>query len=164
MKLRTRVARSSRTAFQDLGKALQQHALRSTALAGARPVRDEVLQRVPVYSGPPFPGVTPGQLKSAVYVAHSPERSSPDKQTYVVSVNKAKAPHWYLIEYGHWRVNKLVLGADGKWRATTERLATPEWVPAYSYLRSSFGATAQYTVVAMRARFKERVRELQSNN
>lgn len=164
MKLKVKVSRSGRKEFKGLATLLQEKALRSTAYAGVRPVYDEVLRNTPKYDGPPIQGVTPGQLRDAIYHAHSRERSSAERQTYHCSVNKKKAPHWYLVEYGHWRVNKLVQGADGKWRATTERLATPEWVPAHSYLRRSFDAMAQHAVAAMRDRFTERVRELQAQS
>lgn len=52
----------------------------------------------PTLPGPP--GVVTGTLHNSVYWAHSPERSTDDQQVYHVSVNKSKAPHWWMIEYG----------------------------------------------------------------
>lgn len=44
--------------------------------------------------------VKTGTLHNAVYRAYSPERSVGGVQVYHVSVNKRRAPHWHLLEYG----------------------------------------------------------------
>lgn len=78
----------------------------SGAAAMARVIYDEVkLNTSGARKG--GPGDPPGRLTStlhdAVYRAHSPERSSETKKTYAVSVNKSKARHWWLIEFGSSR-------------------------------------------------------------
>jgi HK97 gp10 family phage protein len=76
----------------------------SIALSGvaamARVVYDEVL----LNTSPPRMGMKTGNLHGAVYRAYSPERSGDGQQIYHVSVNKRKAPHWYLLEYGTSRM------------------------------------------------------------
>lgn len=49
------------------------------------------------------PGVKTGNLNAAVYRAYSPEKSPDGVKTYRISVNKAKAPHWWLVEFGSSR-------------------------------------------------------------
>ena len=46
------------------------------------------------------PGVKTGTLDRAIYRVYSPERSSDGVKVYKVSVNRSKAPHWFLIEFG----------------------------------------------------------------
>lgn len=46
------------------------------------------------------PGLKTGTLDRAIYRVYSPERSSDGVKVYKVSVNKSKAPHWFLIEFG----------------------------------------------------------------
>jgi len=51
------------------------------------------------------PGVKTGTLDASIYRVYSPERSGDGFKTYRVSVNKSKAPHWYLIEFGWSRAS-----------------------------------------------------------
>lgn len=48
-------------------------------------------------------GRQPGTLHAAVYRKYSPEKSPDGVKTYHISVNKGKAPHWFLVEYGSSR-------------------------------------------------------------
>lgn len=56
-----------------------------------------------------------GNLASAVYQAFSEENSSPGKAVYHVSWNWRKAPHGYLIEFGHIQRYVSYIGSDGNW-------------------------------------------------
>lgn len=49
-------------------------------------------------SGPP--GKVTGNLDAAVYRVYAQDRSTPERKVYRVGVNKSKAPHWFIIEYG----------------------------------------------------------------
>jgi len=149
MKVTSRIRGNAKRNLALLSDQVREKALRSTAYAGAKVLYEEVRLRAPVYDGPPKRGVTPGQLKEAIYHAHSPERSGPDRQVYAISVNKKKAPHWYLIEYGHWTAT---VGKYGPLQ--------PMWVGPQSYLRASSDAKAQAAVIAMRERFKQRLGEI----
>lgn len=125
---------------------LRAKALRSAAHAGAEVIYREMRVRVPVDEG---------TLYGAIYQWHDDKRSGYDRQVYVVGPNKVKAPHWHLVEYGHWRVN-VVVRQGGRLIATRQRLPEPVWVPAKPYARPTYDARAQDAVQAMMARLRER--------
>jgi hypothetical protein len=54
-------------------------------------------------------------LHDAVYRTYSPSRSTDQVKTYHVGVNKKKAPHWALIEYGHMQPYRAVLTQKRGW-------------------------------------------------
>jgi hypothetical protein len=80
------------------------------------------------------PGVKTGTLHDAVYRVYAPELSTGETKVYHVSVNKSKAPHWWLIEYGNSRA------------------------PAHPYIRPALDKT-QEAIKAGSARMKERLAE-----
>lgn len=141
-------------ALQQLREDVQTKALRSAVYAGAKVLADELEVRVPVDDG---------QLKAAVYTHHDDERSVNGRQIYQVGVNKKKAPHWFNVEYGHWRINVVVRGPGGRVLATKERLPTPVWTPAHPYLRPTADRMPE-AVRAMQRRLVQRVRELMQPN
>ena len=47
-----------------------------------------------------LPKMVTGTLYRAIYQAYSRDNSGDGKATYHISVNKKKAPHWHLLEYG----------------------------------------------------------------
>lgn len=49
------------------------------------------------------PGVKTGTLHNAVYRVYSKERSTAETRMYRISVNKSKARHWWLVEFGSSR-------------------------------------------------------------
>ncbi len=129
-----------------LEAALREKVLRSAAYAGAKVFYNEMRLRVPVKSG---------RLYAAIYHAHSPELSKPDRQVYRIGPNKRKAPHWHQVEFGHWRVNAII---DGKF--TKMKLAEPVWVPAHPYVRPTYEAKAGAALTAMKTRMSERMKEV----
>lgn len=139
-------------ALQQLRDDVQTQALRSAVYAGAKLLADELERRVPVDDG---------QLKGAVYTWHDDKRSRDGRQLYVVGVNKKQAPHWFVVEYGHWRVN-VVYRVGNRVIPTKQRLPTPVWTPARPYLRPTADRMAD-AVRAMQARLAERLRELRSD-
>lgn len=139
-------------ALQQLRTDVQTQALRSAVYAGAKVLADELEVRVPVDSG---------TLKGSIYSWHDDRRSTGTRQVYVVGVNKRKAPHWFNVEYGHWRVNVVVRGPGGRVIATKDRLPTPEWVPARPYLRPTADRMPE-AVRAMQRRLAQRIRELRA--
>lgn len=140
-------------ALAQLSEELSTTALRSATHAGAKVLYDELHQRVSAMSDS-------GQLLGSVYRWHDDDKSVGGKQTYAIGVNKRKAPHWYNVEYGHWRINVLVKVAGGKFVATKERLKTPVWVEAHPYLRPTWDAASAAAMSAMKGRLAEKVREL----
>lgn len=124
---------------------------RSMGVAAGQAVRDEAKARAPVDDG---------TLRDAIYLAYGDAESSAARVVYRISWNSKKAPHGHLLEFGHWRVNQLVRGEDGKWRATGVRLDQPAWTPAYPFLRPAYEATlARLTDIATK-RGRERLAQL----
>lgn len=133
-----------------------ERALRSSARAGALVVYDEIKLRVDGLKEPS------GKLYAAIYHWFDTKRSTPTRKTYMVGVNKRKAPHWHNVEYGHWRINVVYRDeATGKLIPTRARLPAPKWVPAYSYLRSAWDARRGDALRAMARRARERIGELE---
>lgn len=60
-------------------------------------------------------GKVSGNLENSIYYTFSQDNSSETRATYHVSWNKKKAPHGFLIEFGHWSYYKVVKLANGKW-------------------------------------------------
>jgi HK97 gp10 family phage protein len=124
----------------------------SMLVAGGRVVRDEARVRAPVDTG---------LLKQSIYVARDEKASVGRTVAYNVSWNKRTAPHGHLLEFGHWRVNRLVpTGELGRWKATTERLPAPVWTPAEPFLRPAWEATKGRLLDVMVARGRVRLPEL----
>lgn len=138
-------------ALQQLRDDVQTQALRSAVYAGAKLLADELERRVPVDDG---------QLKGAVYTWHDDKRSRDGRQLYVVGVNKKQAPHWFNVEYGHWRIN-VVYRVGNRVIPTKQRLPTPVWTPAHPYLRPTADRMPD-AVRAMQLRLIERIRELRA--
>lgn len=137
-------------ALDNLERAIKEKVLRSAAYAGAKVFYDEVKLRVPVDEGTLF---------GAIYHYHVERLSGPTKQIYAIGPNKVKAPHWYNVEYGHWRINVLVR-RGGRWIATKQRLPSPVWVPGKPYMRPSYDAKKAEALKAMQVRFEQRLREV----
>jgi len=125
-------------------------AMLSGAAAGARVLYDEIHANVPEQSG---------RLKASIYRTYIKQRSDEKRQIYAIGVNKRTAKHWHLIEYGHWRVNRLVQLKSGEWVPTKERLAQPVWVPAEPYLRPAYDAKIGAALDATRDRMRQKLQE-----
>lgn len=133
-----------------------EHALRSSARAGALVLYEEIKLRADSFKEPS------GKIQRAIYHWFDDKRSTPTRKTYMVGVNKRKAPHWHNVEYGHWRINVVYRDeATGKLIPTRARLPAPKWVPAYSYLRSAWDARRGDALRAMARRARERIGELE---
>jgi hypothetical protein len=147
---------------------VREHVLRPAAYAGAKLLYHEMRMRVPVESG---------QLHGAIYHYFDKATDTPSSKSYLIGPNKAKAPHWYNVEYGHWRYNR---SANGRWlesKAGPDKnkrgpqyhtlpgaQKPPVWVPPYSYIRSTWDAKAHKAVDAMRVRLKQRLAEVMAGN
>lgn len=125
---------------------------RSMAVAGGKMFRDEAKRWVPVDSG---------RLKSAIYVVYQPEESRGGVFQYKVSWNASKAPHGYLIEFGHWQNYRIVKLANGDWFTdVTQPLAKPKWVAAKPFLRPAWDIGKGKAASVMVQRGRQRVPEL----
>lgn len=150
-----RMRGSLAAAIAKLREDVQEQALRSAVYAGAKVLAAELEARVPVDDG---------VLKDAIYTKHVDGRSNTQQQVYHVGVNVKKASHWFNVEYGHWRVNVVFRGPDGKVVATRQRLPEPVWVPASPYLRPTWDTRADDALRAMQRRLPQRLRELRAES
>jgi len=113
-----------------LEKRVKEEVLVSGVAAMARVIYDEVKVNVGRV------GVKTGRLSGAVYRYYSPKRSTEYVKTYFVGANHRKAPHWHLIEYGHWQTHQVVQLASGAWVTLKDRpLAQPKWIPPKPFIR-----------------------------
>lgn len=154
------------TGLAEFARGVRTRVLRGGVHAGAIVFYNEMRVRVPVREGTLF---------GSIYRWHDDKHSNSVRQVYVVGPNKAKAPHWYNVEYGHWLYNKNIAG---RWQRSKSNanargpgahdlpgaLPTPVWVPAKPYIRPTFDAKAQAAIDAMRSRMGELLRELMSGN
>lgn len=149
--------------LEKLGAA-QESIARSMGAAMGVEVRDEAKIRVPV--GTEDGGsITPGLLKSAIYVAYDDQRRllNPGAYRYTVSWNSKKAPHGHLVEFGHWMPYKYVRDDDGNyWTIDQPNPANDAggfWVNAKPFLGPAFDAKlprlAAVAYEAGRIRFAE---------
>jgi hypothetical protein len=166
-----RVTGSLADAIRQHKKDLQEKVFRSGAHAGAIVFYEEMKLRAPVDSG---------KLRDSIYRFHDDDRSTTRFQRYLVGPNKAKAQHWFNVEYGHWRYNAY---GDGFWQKSKSNknarvgtpgaadssvhdlpgaLDKPVWVPAVPYIRPTFDAVAGRAIEAARDRMKQRLQELKN--
>lgn len=128
-------------------------------------VRDEAKLRAPV--GTEEGGsITPGLLRSAIYVAYDARRNvmNPNAYRYVVSWNSKKAPHGHLLEFGHWMPYLYATDGIGNfWTPNPEKPQPngPFWVAQRAFLGPAFDAKLpRLAGIAFQAgseRFKELV-------
>lgn len=155
--------RAVQASLSRLGGKLSESLARSMGVAGGQVMRDTAKALAPDYDGstglagganvdiPPIPGL----LKAAIYLAFKQNLSNLDHVTYAISWNHRIAPHGHLLEFGHWRVNRIINGVP-----TNIPLPFPKWVPAHPFLRPAFDASLVAAKAAMVARGKERLPEL----
>jgi hypothetical protein len=144
-------------------KKIIEPALRSAAFAGINVLYLGMRQIVPLAEG---------TLHDSIYQYHDKQKSSHLRQVYATGPNKVKAPHWYNVEFGHWRYNKR--GADGMWMRSKAdpnargpgahtlpgALETPVWVPAVPYIRPTWDSLKSVAGQKAVERMRERVKEL----
>lgn len=144
--------------------AMRESLARSMAVAGGKVLRDEAKQQAPMESG---------RLKSAIYLAYKEGKSTDTRVVYSVTWNAKKAPHGHLLEFGHWRYNKIINGypqkslINGKsyGRGPQDHggpgaLNTPMWMAAKPFLRPAYDVAAGRAQAAMVERGRQRLPEL----
>lgn len=149
-------------ALTALEEGIQQKVLRSTAYAGSFTFYKTMLRKVPIDDG---------DLFRSIYQYHDDKQSSASRQVYAIGPNKQKAPHWYNVEYGHWRYNKFINGIPQRSKSNPRArgpgahdlpgaLKVPVWVPAVPYIRETWIAAYAAANTAMVQRFQERVKDV----
>ncbi len=131
---------------------IREEAVRPAAHAMSIVLYDEIRERVPFHMG---------TLQGAIYRWFDASQSGPDRKTYQVGVNKRKAPHWWLVEYGHWRRYAVKKLPDGSYVTLKKQpLKIPVFEPAHPYLRVSVDAKLVAAVEAGRRRMAEKIGEI----
>jgi len=143
---------------------LRESLSRSMAVAGGKVLRDEAKLQAPVESG---------RLRSAIYLAYKAQRSNEAKIVYSVSWNAKVAPHGHLVEFGHWRYNKIVNGHPQKSlrpglkkgkgsedHVPPGKLRKPKWVAGKPFLTPAYHNASQRSLRAMIDRGRQRLPEL----
>ena len=150
---------SALAGLEKLAGPLKTKLARSMAVAAGKEFRDEARRRAPIGEGSDMPGT----LKESIYLAYREGKTTERQVVYSVSWNSRLAPHGHLVEFGHWRINKLMpIGAGGLWVATKERLDSPKWVPAHPFLRPAMDAKRNAAAEAGIERGRVRLAELLS--
>lgn len=136
---------------------LRESLARSMAVAGGTVLRDEAKRWAPVGTD----SITPGLLKSAIYLAYRDGESHGGVHKYRVSWNAKKAPHGHLVEFGHWQNYVVFQLPNGDWYTdVTKPLAQPKWVAAKPFMRPAYDVAKGDAQRAMIQRGKERLPEL----
>lgn len=156
-------------ALQGLAKEVQETTLRPAAYAGARVLYDEMHLRVPRVTG---------ELEESLYHWFDVKRSSDVKKIYMIGPNKEDAPHWYNVEFGHWRYNKIIDGRPVRSMSNKNRrvptpgtraptvhdlpgaLFLPVWVPPTPYVRPTWDGGIQYAMKAAKKRLSEKLSDV----
>ena len=160
-------------AMGKLAKGMDE-AVRPAAQAGAQVLYDEVVKNVAAI------GVKTGNLKRAIYQVYSGQNNNKKKALYYISWNTQKAPHGWLVEYGHIQRYQAYQRKDGTWRTKVRpemrgkpkpetknravldayyvlRKGGPIQVPARSFIRNAVDKVPAARE-AMRLRFAEELR------
>ncbi len=145
--------------LQDIGAEMDataeviEAAARPAAQAGAQVIYDQVKLNVSKI------GRKSGRLASSIYQAFSKD-SRPGRPSYDISWNPAKAPHAYLVEYGHVARYRVYFN-DKTGRFVTIKSQpdpSPQIVAARPYVRPAVAAFPR-AEQAMRERFFEELQK-----
>jgi hypothetical protein len=138
-------------ALQQYPKEVESH-LRPAVRAGALVLYNEMKRVVPVSKKPRRRGrktYVPGTLKNSIYHAFSADNSGPGKVSFHVGPNMKKAPHWWLVENGHWLVR-------GNKKFGPQRRV--QWVPGKPYIRPTWDSKGDEAVTKVLTTLRERLR------
>lgn len=112
-------------------KDVQEKAMRPAMYAATTVLYSEIVLRAPEDKG---------DLKDAAYRWRDKTLSENGIESWVVGINKVKAPHYHLVEHGHWQTHKVLMGPDGKFYTTKELLPSPKWIPPQAFFRPAYDA------------------------
>lgn len=141
--------------FADEVKAI---AFRPAAYAAARTLYAEMHRLVPVGQGEK----DKARLKDALYHYFVKDRSTDDVMIYAIGVNKRKAPHWALVEFGYFQRYPVYFNDKTKKWVTVKSspYAAPRKVPAQSYIRAAYLNKIDEAMNNSKARLAEKIKEL----
>lgn len=159
--------------FINQSKEKIQAAVRPAAQAGAQVLYDAVKSNA-------GRNKKTGNLERSIYHKYSESNSTELKATYHVSWNQTKAPHGFLLEYGHIQRYKVYIGSDGNWHTAVQKamqgkprpkrnapqslkdayyvpLPSPKYVPAIPLVRAAVVSHGEKAVQAMKDEFARRL-------
>ncbi len=133
-------------------------AFRPAAYAAAQTLYAEVHRLVPVGQGEK----DKARLKDAIYHYFVKDRSSDDVMIYAIGVNKRKAPHWALVEFGYFQRYPVYFNEKTRQWVTIKSspYATPRKIPARSYIRAAYVNKVDEAMRNSKARLAEKIKEL----
>jgi hypothetical protein len=161
--------------LRELERRILSKVLRPAAYAGAKVLYMDMLMRAPIETG---------TLVGSIFHWYDRKRSTAVKKEYLIGPNKAQAPHWYNVEFGHWRYNQSAggvvwrrsktnpsgrvagstpSGPGGNYRSVHNRpgaLDVPVWVPASPYIRPTWDGQKLNALAAAKKRAGEKLREV----
>lgn len=148
-------------------KEVTQKLVRKAVAAGAKVLYEEIKVRAQGYEGQYAGPVMriqgdDGQqpLSETIYYAYDRQKSGfgrGPKHVYVIGPKKNASVHWAMVEYGHWRINEVIVTGDGVLIPLSTRLPAKAWVPPRPYVRPAWDAKAQQALAAILAEMKERL-------
>lgn len=101
-----------------------------------------------------------GNLAASIYQAYSEDNSGPARATYHVGPNHRKAPHWWLVEFGHFQRYEITHDpVTGRFITHKDRpLATPKHIPGRPYIRPTKDKMPE-ALAAIESRFFEELQK-----
>lgn len=141
--------------LEKFASRLKDEVFRPAAFAGVTVLYNELQIRAPEQFG---------TLKDAMYRWRE-KGNIGLRETFYAGVNKRKAPHWWLVEHGHWQyyvVTYIEEGPQaGTWVTIKDKpLAQPRFVPAQPYLRPTADAKLQPAMQEAMKVLKQRLKAL----
>lgn len=132
---------------------IKEEAMRPAVFAGITVLYDEMRFRAPIDKG---------DLRDSIY-RWRVKQPTGDKVTFYVGVNKRKAPHWWLVEYGHWQYYVTGIAKSGpnagKWVTNHNLpLAQPKFIPAEPYIRPTIDSTLALAMQTSLQELKKRIK------
>ncbi len=140
--------------LSNLTNALSEETLRSVGVAGAKVIQNEAITRVPVRKG---------IIRRNIIIKRAEEKSSANRQTYLVTVRKGRyggddAFYWRFVEEGHKYVPRRKKGKSvNAHRLAAELEYGTSKKGARPFMRPAYEATKEQAVEAMRQRLRERL-------
>lgn len=105
---------------------------------------------------PSAPGTKTKNLHDAIYRFYVAGKSSDGVKVYHVGVNKKEAPHWHLIEYGHFQPYQAVLTDKYGWITRKKSKHTKQFIPPHPYIRPAISKLPD-AIAAAKRRMAERL-------
>lgn len=179
------------TGLQELNRALsklnddvKKKYVRGAVGAGARLIRDAAIKN----AGAILAGRTPksgerrrtGRLQRAIYSAWLAKESTPDSQSFIVSVKRGRnfqsktatrrgktfqtsnkdAYYWTWVEFGHVVTNKKIKGGlRAREKARKPLKAAGQFIPARPFMRPALESNKTAAIEAVRVELAKRIAE-----